>query len=40
MFIRDYSIHTMTQCDDAFWIAGLEFFGSDWDAMVLWTHGA
>ncbi|WP_255425173.1 hypothetical protein [Zoogloea sp. 1C4] len=41
MFIRDYALNTMIECDTArFWNAGLEIFGQDWDALVVWTHGA
>lgn len=40
MFIRDYSINTMVACSDSFWDAGFAIFGTDFDAMVVWTHGA
>lgn len=40
MFIRDYSLNTMVDCDDRFFNAGLEVFGRDYDALWLWCMGA
>lgn len=40
MFIRDYALNTMVDSDNRFWWEGVEIFGEDWDALVVWTHGA
>lgn len=41
MFIRDYALNTMIECDtERFWKVGLKIFGRDWDELVVWTHGA
>lgn len=39
MFIRDYSLNVMADCDDRFFDLGIEIFGQDYDALAIWCMG-
>jgi hypothetical protein len=36
MFIRDYSLNVMIDCNDRFFYTGFALFGRDWEAMATW----
>lgn len=40
MFIRDYSLNVMVDCNDLFFETGVDLFGRDWEALVTWCMGA
>lgn len=40
MFIRDYSLNTMVDCDNRFFDTGIAILGRDYDALWLWCMGS